>query len=234
MPNSAQAQIKFRIVCATRLSRAQFATHTALGRSLALFPYPFVELRLFPDNSKGLPILYNQALREAAADPAMLVFVHDDVYLQDYFWPNHVYEALRSFDIIGIAGNKRRVTGQPAWRFIDAALTRDDRSNLSGIVAHGTTWPPQYVSYYGPPYQQVQLLDGLFLASSSETLLSNGMLFDERFDFHFYDLDFCRQAELRNLRLGTCSVSAMHASDGRFGTPSWKAAFEEYLRKWQT
>jgi hypothetical protein len=193
-----------------------------------------VELRLFPSNSTGLSTLYNRALRDAASDPAILIFVHDDVYLFDFFWPNHIHEGLRSFDVVGLAGNKRRVAGQPAWRFLDDRLTKDDKENLSGIVAHGAHWPPDYVSYYGHPYQPVKLLDGLLLASASETLISKNITFDERFDFHFYDLDFCRQAELKNLRLGTCSVSALHASDGQFGTPKWRAGYVEYLKKWQS
>ncbi len=223
---------KFRIVCATRESEARFATHTALGRSLAQLRYPFVELRLFAANAIGLPQLYNTALREAAQDPAILVFIHDDVWLMDLFWPNHLFQGLRAFDVVGLAGNRRRVPGQPAWRFTDAALTRDDRENLSGIVAHGRTWPPDYVSYYGQPYQQVSLLDGLLLACRSTTLLSKGIFFDERFDFHFYDLDLCRQAEQHGLRLGTWSISALHASDGTFDSPAWRAAYARYLEKW--
>jgi len=226
--------VKFRIVCATRETREDFAVKTALGRSLALFPYPFVELRLFPSNSRGLPALYNTALREAARDPAILIFVHDDVYFFDFFWPNHVVEGLRSFDVIGLAGNKRRVPAQPAWRFLDDKLTRDARENLSGIVAHGANWPPAYVSYYGPPCEPVKLMDGLMMACASETLLSRHIEFDERFEFHFYDLDFCRQAEVKGLRLGTWSISVMHASDGNFKSPSWGSAYSEYLRKWKS
>jgi len=225
---------KFRIVCATRESASEFAANTALGRSLALFPYPDVELRLFSSNISGLPAVYNIALREAANDPAILIFVHDDLSFYDFFWPNHIAEALRAFDIVGLAGNRRRVDGQPGWRFLDEKLTRDEKSNLSGIVAHGSTWPPEYVSYYGPPYQQVKLLDGVLLAAAAETLLSKGITFDERFDFHFYDLDLCRQAELRQLKLGTCSVSVMHASDGKFGTTGWRAGYAEYLKKWRS
>ena len=224
---------KFRLVCATRETEQKFATNTALGRSLALLRYPYVELRLFPSNSAGLPHLYNTALREAATDPAILVFLHDDVHFLDFFWPNHIYEGLRAFDVVGVAGNKRRVAAQPAWRFVDEQLTRDGKENLSGIVAHGSEWPPQYVSYYGPPYQQVKLLDGVLLASASETLLSKDLFFDPRFDFHFYDLDFCRQAELKNLRMGTCSVSCLHASDGQFGAPGWRVAYAKYLDKWE-
>jgi hypothetical protein len=41
------------------------------------------------------------------------------------------------------------------------------------------------------------------LAARSNTLAEKGLRFDPLFDFHFYDLDFCRQAELRKLRMGT-------------------------------
>jgi GT2 family glycosyltransferase len=223
---------KFRIVVATRVPESEFSAGTALGRSLAMFPYPFVELRLFAANRIGLPTLYNRALREAAADPAILVFVHDDVAFQDFFWPNHLVEALRLFDVVGLAGNTRRVPGQPAWRFLNDRLERDERAHLSGIVAHGKSWPPDYVSYFGPPYQRVKLLDGVLLAAQSEKLLASSVAFDERFDFHFYDLDFCRRAEQCGLTLGTCSVSVLHASDGEFGTPAWRAAYARYLEKW--
>src|SRR5271170_4113842 len=111
-------QVKFRIVCATRASRESFSAHTALGRSLKLYPFPFVELRLFADNAVGLSGLYNASLREAAADPAILVFVHDDVHLLDFFWPDHLLEGLRAFDVVGVAGNRRRVPCQPSWRFL--------------------------------------------------------------------------------------------------------------------
>jgi GT2 family glycosyltransferase len=223
---------KFRVVAATRVPEDEFAAGTALGRSLAQFAYPFIELRLFAANQTGLPVLYNRALREAATDPAVLVFVHDDVAFHDFFWPDHLLEALRHFDVVGLAGNTRRVPGQPAWRFLNDRWEKDERAHLSGIVAHGKSWPPDYVSYYGPPYQPVKLLDGVLIAASSEKLLASGVAFDERFEFHFYDLDLCRQAELRGLKLGTCSVSVLHASDGQFGTPAWRAAYARYLGKW--
>jgi GT2 family glycosyltransferase len=226
-------QVKFRFVCATRESREDFPTKTALGRSLALFKYPFVELRLFPSNSVGLPTLYNTAIREAAADPAIMVFVHDDVFLCDFFWPNHMYAGLRTFDIVGLAGNKRRVPNQPSWFFKDIELHPDSPENYSGLVAHGTSYPPE-INFYGPPCQRVKLLDGLMLIANSETLLSKQISFDERFEFHFYDLDFCRQAELRKLSLGTWTLSVIHQSAGAFGTPSWRAAYVKYLEKWQS
>jgi hypothetical protein len=220
-----------RIVCATRETAAGFAAATALGRSLRLYS-PLCELRLFPENSAGLPQVYNTALREAAASPATLVFIHDDVHLLDFYWPTRIAHGLAKFDIIGLAGNRRRLPNQPAWRFTDAELTRDDREHLSGVVAHGRNWPADYISAYGLPGHEVKLLDGVLLAARSQTLLAREVRFDERFDFHFYDLDFCRTAELRGLRMGTWGISAMHESDGVFGSPAWRQAYALYLAKW--
>jgi GT2 family glycosyltransferase len=70
------------------------------------------------------------------------------------------------------------------------------------------------------------------LACRSKTLLDNGLHFDERFNFHLYDLDFCRQAEQKGLRMGTWPISVIHESGGSFGSPSWKDGYQEYLGKW--
>ena len=227
--------VKFRFVCASRESADAFLEKTALGRSLSTYlRIPNIELRLFPDNRLGLPRVYNEALREAARNPAILMFIHDDVHLCDFFWPVHIINGLRTFDVIGLAGNKRRVPRQPSWYYLDDQFHRDDSQFLSGVVAHGKSYPPENVSMYGAPCQEVKLLDGLLLATRSETLLSKGIEFDERFDFHFYDLDFCRQAESKRLRMGTWTVSVIHQSGGAFGTPLWQAGYAKYLEKWQS
>jgi GT2 family glycosyltransferase len=194
----------------------------------------FLELRLFPSNSLGLPAVYNTALREAANDPAVLLFVHDDVHLIDFFWPMHLLEALHVFDIVGVVGNRRRVDRQPAWPFIDEKFTWDNNDNLSGILGHGVGLPIERMCIYGQPGSEVKLLDGVFLAARSEVLLSRGLGFDERFEFHFYDMDFCREAERKSLRMGTCKVSVVHESRGSFNTPKWQAGYARYLDKWQS
>ena len=75
-------------------------------------------------------------------------------------------------------------------------------------------------------------MDGVLLAIRSQTLIERGLRFDPRFQFHFYDMDFCRQAELRQLRMGTCAMSLVHASAGELGSPGWFAAYREYLAKY--
>jgi GT2 family glycosyltransferase len=225
--------VKVRVVCATRAARESFMSSTALGKSLALLRPAGVELRLFAGNTAGLPSVYNAAIDESAADPSILLFIHDDVHLCDFHWTDTLNEALERFTVVGIAGNRRRVARQPGWRFLDERFTRDRRENLSGTVAHGLGFPPERVDVYGPSRQQVRLLDGVMLAAKSETLRAGGLRFDERFDFHFYDMDFCRQAERAGLSMGTCAISLVHESKGGFGSESWRRGYERYLAKWE-
>ena len=225
--------MKIKLVVASRASEETFFQQTAMGRSLLACKPSLFELRLFASNTRGLPSVYNQVIQECASDPATLVFAHDDVHLLDYFWYQRVQDGLAHFDIIGLAGNRRRVPQQPSWAFINTQFTWDTRDHLSGVVGHGKGFPPSNLSYFGPPRQKVKLLDGLFLAARSSTLLQHNLLFDEDFLFHFYDLDFCRQAEEKSLSCGTWDLSVIHESGGNFGSVAWRTAYERYLSKWK-
>jgi GT2 family glycosyltransferase len=221
-----------RIVCGTRVSQQDFSTKTALGRSLLIHEAANpLDVMLFAENTHGLSTIYNRAIDEAKEDPAILVFVHDDVHLCDFSWSERIREAVEAFDIVGLAGNTRRVEGQPAWAFIDDRFTWDQRCYLSGIVGHGKSFPCA-VSNFGPVPQACKLLDGLLLAADSERLLQADVRFDEQFEFHFYDMDFCRSAERKGLSMGTWPLSVVHESGGAFGTPAWRESYRRYQNKY--
>lgn len=235
---SSRGPEKIRFVCASRLSNQEFFSQAPLGRSLPIYrSFPkdqSIELRLFPSNSQGLSSVYNTAIEEARSDPAILVFIHDDVYLSDYHWAAHLRAALKSFDLVGLAGNRRRVPRQASWMFLDDQFTCDNHDNFSGVLGHGEPFPNlRQLSVYGEPGHEVKILDGVLMAARSELLIERDLRFDPRFEFHFYDLDFCRQAELRGIRMGTWAISVVHASAGRLGTENWRATYREYLAKYE-
>lgn len=224
-----------RLVCASRCHPDRFMSDTALGRSLQNFaPQPEPQLQLFGDNKLGLSTVYNIALKHAEQDPAILVFVHDDIWLSDFFWMDRIYEGLQQFDVIGLAGNTRRVPRQPAWAFTTAEpnLKWDERRFLSGTVGHGQGFPCKNISIFGPSKQACKLMDGLFLAADSEVLCRKEVRFDEQFTFHFYDMDFCRQAEAKGLRMGTWPIAVVHESGGNFNSTGWREGYAKYLTKY--
>jgi hypothetical protein len=227
------SELPIRVVCATRQKKEDFEKKTATGRSLFLSQHisPH-QLALFAENQLGLGALYSAVIKHAQTNPAVLVFMHDDLYINDFFWAHRIRQGLQKFDIVGLAGNIRRVPGQPAWAFTDLSLKWDEQHNLSGVVAHGSLGEEKPPRPFGSPNQKCSLLDGVLLAASSETLNSHQVNFDPQFQFHFYDMDFCRQAHLRNLSMGTIALSTTHQSSGKFGTAVWQESYRKYIKKW--
>ncbi len=228
------SDLPLRVVCATRIGQSEFLSKTPTGQSIQKFiKVSRAEVRLYANNSTSLSVLYNCAIEECKNSPAILVFIHDDIWIGDFFWADRIRDGLNQWDIVGLAGNTRIVSGQPSWAFINDRFEWDAAKNLSGVVGHGKTYPPGDIVPFGPINQECKLMDGLLLGVNGETLLRTGLRFDEKFKFHFYDLDFCKQATLLNLRMGTIGLSVTHESGGNFGTPEWKDSYLKYLDKWR-
>lgn len=223
---------KLLIVTATRVAPNPFVESTPLGRSMRRLSFDTrLQARPTFNNIAGLPEVYNRQIREENREN-FLLFVHDDVWIDDCFVYDRVLEGLEAFDVIGLAGSTRRVSHQPAWRFTSPdPFIPEDRRYLSGVVADGGQ-PWGKPSRYGPPGLECRMLDGVFLAARCKTLLDAEVRFDERFAFDFYDMDFCRSAEAANLSMGTWPIAVTHTSGGKFGSGSWRAGLAIYRQKW--
>lgn len=220
------------VVSATRHNQGDFLERSPLGRSLRTYSAFGVKAKIFFENRRGLGACYNAAIDEIDNEEEILVFVHDDVTLADFFWVDKLLLGFSKFEVVGLAGNKRRVARQPAWAFIDDKFTWDDRANLSGIVGHGDGFPCA-LDVYGDVMLPLKLMDGVLLAAKKKTFSHSGVRFDERFDFHFYDMDICRQFEAKNVSMGAAPLGIIHASSGAFGGPEWRAGYQTYLEKWR-
>ena len=229
-----------RVVTATRLPEAEFK-RCPLGQSLLRLSFDkrICSAAAF-ENRAGLSEVFNRALILAGdEEPDILVFCHDDVRIDDIYLANHVLEGLQHFDVIGVAGAKTRQKNQLVW----AGLVENcDPSTftsliytgaLSGGVGSVSEDGTRGVDFFGLPPAECELLDGVFLAVRRSTLVKNGIYFDQNFKFHFYDLDFCRNARAKGLRLGTWPISITHeyTSAGYFST-EWRVAAQQYLAKW--
>lgn len=243
---------QLRLVCATRLSREGFWQDTLLGQSLSLFPDALLpELAIEFDNdapcAEGLSSFYNRVISNTA-DGTNLLFVHDDVFIHDVFVKARLQEAFRRFDIVGLAGSRRSSLEEPSWglRFDPDTLEpigwQPPPIHLSGAVAHPvgspktppTAGPPEYLmGIYGTVPDFCTLLDGLFIGVHTRKLARTSVRFDERFKFHHYDLDFCRQATDAGLFLGTWPIFVTHGSGGNFMSDDFKRSARLYLDKWQ-
>ncbi|HET7401383.1 MAG TPA: glycosyltransferase, partial [Usitatibacter sp.] len=183
------------------------------------------------ENEAGLPLVYNHAI-DRESDTDVLVFMHDDVWIDDYFFTERVLSGLGQFDVIGLAGHRQRRPGQKGWCFLSDPNTHDDPKFLSGRIAQANH-PCGVIYYWGAVPAKCDLLDGVLLAVRKKTLRDSDVRFDAQFKFHFYDMDFCRTAADRGLRLGTWPICVTHESGGNFANDSWQAASARYLQKWR-
>jgi hypothetical protein len=224
--------VKIEIISATRNSREDFWNKSALGISLKRISFDETLIhRIAFSNKRGLPAVYNEGIEKGGED-SFLVFMHDDIWIDDFFFSRRIIEGLNRYDVIGLAGNRRRLGGQPAWAFINEAFVWDDRQNLTGAVAHGRH-PFGPITFFGNAPAECELLDGLLLAARKNVLVKANCYFDPLFDFNFYDMDFCRTARKAGLTLATWPVGVTHQSGGAFGTESWKRSYRTYMGKWK-
>jgi protein O-GlcNAc transferase len=222
------------IVSATRHREADFFAQTWLGLSLQRLQTAGLELDLhiFYENHIGLSNRYNAALKVVHPRQPIL-FIHDDACLQDLWLAEKLTLALQQFDVVGIAG----VT--PPTGVLPLAWYNPDWE-LSGCICHAhspdpkTFLHPTTVDFFGPTPKACQFLDGVFLATIPQRLFDAGVQFDEQFEFHHYDLDFCLTAQKRGLTLGTWPIWLAHGSIGDFESPTWRASAQRFEQKHQT
>ena len=113
------------------------------------------------------------------------------------------------------------------------------QKTLAEIVgaAHVLTEPQDTAPYftdwrkqYSAPAECVTL-DGLFIAL--DMLHVGDLRFDERYRFHFYDLDLCVTAFRKGLALGTADIMLSHQSLGDITTETYASSTRQFRQKWQ-
>ena len=92
--------MKIEIISATRLTENEFWKTSALGLSLQRLKH---DQRILPritfENKRGLPQIYNEGIEKANLEHA-LIFIHDDVWIDDFFFSQRIQDGLNQFDII--------------------------------------------------------------------------------------------------------------------------------------
>ena len=173
----------------------------------------------FTGNTKGLSQVYNEAIDQislkAEGLPDYVVFVHDDVKIQDLFFAEKLSEAHEKlgFDVVGLAGTRDldfKRSNVYAWHTLAAPIS------YSGCVGHFTNPEKTKISYtsFGPMPSRVITVDGLFILCRTTTLLSKNVRFDENFTFDFYDMAFCLRAHFAGMKIGVTDISVVHGSVG--------------------
>jgi predicted RNA-binding protein len=187
---------------------------------------------IITNNTESLAKVYNKFINKDNEN-IILVFCHDDLLIEDNAIIEKLNEAIKHYDIIGLAGVKPPITiKEPAlWHLMG------NRQNLSGAVAHfdKNSDNKRFMTSFGPIPERVILLDGVFLAINTEKILEKDLKFDENnpAKFHFYDLHFCLDANKLGLKCGTWPIWCTHKSHGlEQVSQDWLEGQKYFLNKW--
>lgn len=171
-----------------------------------------VSVVMVGNNTEGLPLVYNKYLTaESLIKHDIVLFVHDDVYIDDMKLRGKLYTAVEDmeYDIVGLAGAASVKINKPAlWHLMS------DRSTWSGSVSHPVDNDRLSVTCFGPWPQRCLVLDGLFLAVNIRKALEVGWKFNENYTFHHYDIASCLDANSKKMKLGTYPINVTHSSPG--------------------
>ena len=171
-----------------------------------------ITLKIHYENEDPLPVIYNQYInKKYKKKHDIVLFVHDDVYIDDLKLRGKLYGGMKQFDIIGLAGClSPRIKAPALWHQMS------EKSNWRGIVNHPYMDDVNVIqsTSFGPTPSRVAILDGLFIAVSLDKALKSGWKFNENFKFHHYDISSSLDANAKSLKLGVIPINVIHASKG--------------------
>ena len=176
-----------------------------------------IELFYDCDNTKGLSERYNEILKEHSNTFDNIVFLHDDVYVDDLYVVEKLEKAHTVFDIVGLAGGINPKISKPAlWHLMCGGF---GGGNLRGAVAHPTGNKAN---------------DQIFMSVSTKCYLEQNWKFNENYKFHHYDIASSIDANKAKLKLGVVPIWCIHSSPGlmsledKMFTDSQQKFVEEY------
>lgn len=185
------------------------------------------DVRIIKDNKKGLSVVYNEFLNNNEFINNILLFVHDDVELNDPF----LVEKLNNspYIVTGLAGSKSCDLSSPkmAWHL---CAKKDD---MIGEVCHKKddfVW----TTVFGPSKSRALIIDGLFISINVSELLKTNCRFNEVFEFHHYDMAFCLECNKHKIPVGVLPITVIHYGLGdSMLTDTWEQSnikFKKYYK----
>jgi hypothetical protein len=165
------------------------------------------DVRIVKDNKRGLSEVYNEFINKDEFSNKILLFVHDDVELNDLFLVEKLNES--PYVVTGLAGSKtcNLGTAKLAWHL---ATNKED---MVGEVAHKKeeyTW----TTVFGPTRSRSLIIDGLFIAVDVEKIKNTSARFNEKFKFHHYDMAFSLECNKHKVTVGVLPIHVIHHGMG--------------------
>ena len=193
------------VVISTRKIDDEYLKHVE-----KMFSHPKTEILVYENDKEfSLTQIYNKGLNDSKND--IVVFMHDDLILETKnMTPKIVklFEKHSEYGIIGLAGTNN----------LKSSVWWEDRDSMFGIVGHEHNGKRHVNRYskkeFNEILKRVSVVDGLFFMVHKQRIKKE---FNEEFKgFHFYDLSFCTDNFLEDVKIGvTTKIRVTHKSIGQ-------------------
>lgn len=169
------------------------------------------DIHFVENNREGLSKNYNSFLKKQKHNYDIVVFVHDDVYIDDCFIFRKLIKLHTKFDIVGLAGGVNLKIQEPAlWHLMCGGFG----PNLRGAVSHFYNETAIGVTPFGPTPAPVDVVDGLFISVLTKKAEEYDWQFNENYTFHHYDIASCIDATRKGMSIGVGPIWVIHQSPG--------------------
>ena len=212
------------VVFSTREDNPKHKEHILVTSGI----YKDIEVIQYINNGEySLTEIYNKALKETTND--IVVFCHDDIILETKNWGNKILNHFKrnpNYGIIGKAGTKYMPSSGRWW---DYGMTE-----VVGQVYHqheGKKWLSKYNESFGNKIEDTIIVDGLFFVVNKNNIVKD---FDEDIKgFHFYEIDFCFNNFLNDVKIGVISdIAVTHLSIGQTNQ-QWEDNRIQFVEKYK-
>lgn len=241
-------QGRFLFVVATRRSEDELQSmpiYRTLFTGITIPKNILVDCKIAFRNGDGLSKVYNSVLNgDSVKMYDYVVFMHDDIWINDVLVFDKISDAANSFGLIGVCGGKGwEAQSDESKPNIWTIASRN--AGMSGFMIHScdksmlqnsksTTYRGKvlFASNYGDCPAPVLTIDGSFMCMTRGAIES-GLRFDERFSFHFYDMDVSFSAFVGGIKAGTSAICLTHESLGAsVAQTEFMESQKKFLEKW--
>lgn len=172
----------------------------------------FDDVYFYTKNKESLSKRYNQYLTSNTDNDSIIVFIHDDVFIEDAMMITKLRNYHQQYDIIGVAGGVNMQIKSPAlWHIMCGGFG----PNLRGFAGHAINGTDQnFITNFGPAPSRVSVIDGLFMSVNVEAVKNKNWQFNENYSFHHYDIASCLDANTKRLKIGVVPIWLTHRSHG--------------------
>jgi len=166
---------------------------------------------IFTENKRGLSKAYNDFLYNHP-EYDFVLFVHDDMWIDDAGFISKLENGHKTYDIIGVAGGLSPTLKAPAlWHIMCGGF---QGGNLRGFAGHYLPDSSTNITNFGPSPARVVLIDGAFMSVNVRAVTKVNWKFNNNYTFHHYDLSSCLDANKLKLKIGVVPILTYHNSPG--------------------